>query len=333
MSDYVCRKLSPPLRDALSDNLEDFWQSIFQAVDGSPKAILCGEEINHNTDRVYVACHGEEIAATVQLTISGLDRRLGGLSNVATAERHRGKHLASRLCAAAATDFDRAGGEALFLGTVNPIAARVYRKTGWVYIPGTKVMVRLRESQLPEEFMINVFQVLSGQSVSIQELTPSERINIIPLILFPHQWVVLDMNVDLFSTRFATQISCMGLFPRYRNLLDEGGKAWLAIARNSGPMIGIATAKPVTSEMWQVDGFAHPYFTTQHTLLMDTVIKWGGQQGLDSLRVQFVDHDFEKIECYKNMGFAKRSIAPEVKIAQNTYRSCYLYKALQHTAQ
>jgi len=53
-------------------------------------------------------------------------------------------------------------------------------------------------------------------------MTPAARIPMIPLLVSPHDEVMLDANAGMVSTKFAVQHLCMGLFPRYDRLTRCG---------------------------------------------------------------------------------------------------------------
>ena len=44
----------------------------------------------------------------------------------------------------------------------------------------------------------------------------------IPLLISPHDWQVLDANTAMFSTRYSLQPSCMGLYRRYSAVAGDG---------------------------------------------------------------------------------------------------------------
>ena len=123
----VCQ---PPLPAALVDELLVFWQDIFQTDYRLFRSILNGDEREHNRDVFYLVRDGDRTVGSCHLTFPVADPALGGLGEVATAPAARGRGIASELCAMARDDFRRAGGSALFLGTANPAAARIYHRLG-----------------------------------------------------------------------------------------------------------------------------------------------------------------------------------------------------------
>jgi predicted N-acetyltransferase YhbS len=215
-----------PVSSGLANELAVFWESSFgTSFDETRDVLGNGIEVGRNRDTVWclrrdLAPASDEVAglvATCQLTVPVEQPELGGLGGVATAEDHRRQGLAERLCREARDLFCDEGGEALFLGTVDPLAARIYRRLGWSRLAGSTVHVHVSADQSPEEFLVDWFRDADG-SVTVKPGTARARIPMIPLLLTPHTEQVLDANLDLVSIRYARQDSCMGLYPGYANL-------------------------------------------------------------------------------------------------------------------
>ena len=121
----------------------------------------------------------------------------------------------------AVEEFVAQGGEAVFLGTGNPDAARIYHRLGWRRIAGTNVWARVTTGDSPEEYLADYFRA-PGQ-VNIVPGDASLRVPMIPLLVTPHDWQVLDGNlpVPMLSTRYAVQSSCMGLCRKYYDLVKR----------------------------------------------------------------------------------------------------------------
>lgn len=186
-----------PLPSAMRRGLLQFWAEIFQTSFDELDGVLAGGEAAANVDLVVVAMVGEVTAATCHLTMSRLDRRLGGLGEVATHVDCRGRGLAGALVGRAVAEFDRSGGTHLLLGTVNPAAARVYEAHGFRYLPGTRVM--LRGSDQAGAFS-KWFDATPATLPDIVPGGPEHRLTIIPPILEASDSVVLDTNIQLIST-------------------------------------------------------------------------------------------------------------------------------------
>lgn len=325
---YYEKRYSPPLNTELISTLTEFWHNIYGTDESWLIPILEGKEISHNSDAVYTIWQNEQIVSTVHLTVSRNNPWLGGLGEVATIQPHRRKGLALSLCTRAVEDFESLGGRALFLGTNNPHAAKLYRSLGWRYIAGTKVMVRIRECDLPEEFLFNMYRELPESQLYFEEMTATHRITMIPLMVTPHPWMVLDMNVHMFSTRFAVQGSCMGLYPQYQEFWRrKGGKSWCLRTENNMP-IGIASTYCVSEtdalSYVYIDGFVDPIHLNRFDDLLGHVLRTPQFAHPQRVQTQVLHHDFEKKNAYQNAGFNRQMPSGDVEVSGDIYQSSLL---------
>jgi GNAT superfamily N-acetyltransferase len=235
---------------------------------------------------------------------------LAGMGEVATAPQFRGQGIAGDLCRQALTDFRAAGGEAFFLGTVNPAAARIYHRLGWRKLAGANLMVNLTAGTSPEEFLVDYFRQ-PGQ-VTVGLAGPDVRVPMIPLILSPHDSPVLDANVALYSCRYQTQNSCMGLYPRYVRHLAHGSSAWFAARTDDGRVVGLATALSAdgasTGGDIQIDGFVHHRFAAAGPELLATACDWARAQGATTLRTLIAKEDGAKQAVFHALGFVDAGV-------------------------
>ena len=253
---WILRESTRPCRRGLIPELTAFWEEIFGTSYEDFKSIFAGDEIEDNEDIVYLMRQGEDLAGTSHLTVGKAEPRLGGLGEVATPPAFRRQGIAAELCESALDDFRRQGGEAFFLGTGNPSAARIYYRFGWRKLAGANVMALIVSGNSPEAFLVDYFREAEGPTTIIPG-TAAQRIPMIPLIFCPHDWQVLDANAGIFSTRYALQLSCMGLYPKYNALIQKQSGTWFGAQTDSGHLIGLATAHLDGSGVCHVDGFTH----------------------------------------------------------------------------
>jgi GNAT superfamily N-acetyltransferase len=304
---YMLERYETPLPEDFSRELLAMWQAIFEVDFPGLSEILSGNDIQNHRDIVYLARKEGKIASTCRLTISRSDPRIGGLAEVATHPEHRGKNLGFELCQWAAKEFDESGGQANFLGTVNPIAAKLYAKLGWRYLAGTKVMVRVSSGKAPEEFLVDYFRNDQDLPVKIESGSSVFRVTMIPLILRPHDWMILDANLNLGSTRFMMQKSCEGLYPRYASLKDTG--AWFAAVRADGVVVGLASVKNINDRTTQIEAFtADRYQESWLGPLYQQAAQWTrDHQGLRDIQTSCAKDDPIKPGPLKKLGFTSSS--------------------------
>lgn len=301
-----------PLDTELIDELFPFWTSIFGGeLPDFGRSVFLGEEEAHNRGTLYLKREGGQLAGTCFLLQSKGAPALAGLGEVATDPRFRGQGIATELCGQALADFHAAGGEALFLGTVNPSAARIYHRLGWRKLAGANVMVNIALGELPEAFLADYFRTLDQVEISVAG--PDVRVPMIPLILTPHNGHVLDTNVGLYSCRYRTQNSCMGLYPRYALGLKKNGGEFFAARTPDGKVVGLSTALPQDDGGYRIDGFVHQNFSTAWPALIDAACDWAKSHGASTWHAAISLEDTDKQALFKSMGFVYAGPATECK--------------------
>lgn len=253
----------PAKKETIVDLL-NFWEKIFGRdfiLNQNLANILSGNEKKFNRDLIFIAKFGNTIVSTVHLTISRFDPRLGGIGEVATDSLYRKKGLAGMLCRMAINEFEENKGRWLFLGTSNPVAARLYHSLGWRYIAGSRVMLRDCRGGSPENFLRKYILHCGSQCHRIVRGKACFRLQIIPALIVPYDEPVLDLNAGLFSTRWSMQKSCLGLYPVYEKIDREG--AWF-VALSGRFVTGIVSVKFCDDGKYaQIDGFSIPSASRQ----------------------------------------------------------------------
>ena len=295
-------RINAPLQEGLIQELTVFWEGIFENSYEDFKPIFAGDEIEDNEDILYLMREGEDLAGTSHLTVGKAAPRLGGLGEVATPPAFRRQGIAAQLCEAALDDFRKQGGEAFFLGTGNSAAARIYYRLGWRKLAGANVMALIVSEKSPETFLVDYFREAEGQ-ITIVSGTSAQRIPMIPLIVCPHDWQVLDANAGIFSTRYAVQSSCMGLYPKYNALIQGQSGTWFGAGADSGHLIGLATARLDGSGVCHVDGFTHHRYLDAWSDLIQAAMDWGADRGATEWRGTLSVEDEDKRSLFESLGF------------------------------
>jgi len=301
-----------PIESKLADELFAFWKRIFGTEEPDiPLGVFLGDETAHNRLIAYVERDGDTLMGTCGTTIDKSNPRLAGFGEVATEPKYRGRGIATRLCNQALEEFRSQGGEAIFLGTGNGDAARIYHRLGWRRMAGTNVWANVTSGDSPEDFLVDYFREASATSIVPGDA--SLRVPMIPLLVTPHDWQVLDGNlpVPMTSTRYDTQNSCMGLCRKYYDLVSSDNTEWFAAKTSDERLVGITTARMVKSNVCHVDGFTHKRFQDSWATLIGASIEWGKSRGAVGFAARLSVEDEEKQGMFESLGFGKGEIDGE----------------------
>ena len=305
MQDYTRHQI--PIDAELNDRLQAFWRRIFGDPDIEP-AVFLGSETAYNTSDLYlVEDHGRPVSTAMVTTCNALPE-LGGFGEVATIPSARGRGLGTALCRQSVEDFAHAGGKTLFLGTVNPAAARIYHRLGWRKLASSIVWANVTDGRSPEAFLVDYFR--DPTVTVVEEGGPSVRIPMIPLIVTPHDWQVLDANVGTFSSRYAIVRSCMGLYPKYEALTAGGRGAWFAARDADQRIVGLSTAVLDDAGDCRVDGFTHRGSLDAWEDLVRAAMNWGEAKDSGEIYAAASAEDEERIARLESIGFRKTGAAP-----------------------
>ena len=306
-------KYDVPLDKLLAEQLFTLWASIFSDAPDVTHDVYLGSENEHNHCTVFLENRDELVVATCSTLQPRALSRLGSLGEVATDPKFRGQGLATKLCTEVLTEFRARCGEVLFLGTrFNPTAFRIYHRLGWRRLTCSTVMANITSGKSPEDFLVEHFRVAGG--VTIDEATPSLRVPIIPLLLAPHNWQVLDANTAMVSTRHEIQISCNGLYRRYLAAVGGDQGQWFAARTDDGRCVGLSTARLLDDGGCQVDGFAHHRFLTCWSELIQAAIDWGELHAASGCCAVLSVEDEEKLEFFQSIGFKLGKLCEDFEI-------------------
>jgi GNAT superfamily N-acetyltransferase len=295
-----------PLEQELAEELFEFWERIFGPHEPDvPMHVYRGSETEHNRNIVYLEREAEELTGTCGMAIGRAAPALAGFGEVATEPRWRGRGIAARVCTRALEEFRDQGGEAFFLGTDNPAAARIYHRLGWRRLAGSSIWANITGGDSPEGYLVDYFRDQSPIETTVGDA--SLRVPMIPLLLTPHDWQVLDGNLPapMLSTRYAVQRSCMGLCRKYYQLVERDSGEWFAARTAKGRLVGIATAQ-IEAGVGHVDGFTHGRHTSCWSELMQAAMVWADSRGASSFATRVSAEDEDKQALFASLGFERR---------------------------
>jgi GNAT superfamily N-acetyltransferase len=319
-------RLVVPITPELTEELYDFWGEIFGPPSPDlPPRVLLGHEQEHNRNILYLTRRGGSLAGTCLTTIPKGVPRLAGFGEVATGPRLRGSGIATDLCGQAVDEFRGSGGQAFFLGTGSPVAARIYHRLGWRKLAGANVMANISSGDSPESFFTDYFR--DPGTSTIRAASDADRVPMIPLLVSPHDWQVLDANTGMYSTRYRVQHSCMGLYPKYFAITEDGRGTWFSAVTEDGRVVGLATARLDAGRGCQVDGFTHKYHQTAWEPLIQSAIDWGASSGASSWWAAVSAEDEEKQALFESLGFRRSGAGEEFSLEGRTVASVRLERA------
>jgi GNAT superfamily N-acetyltransferase len=292
-----------PLRQELTEELFAFWSAIFGPIADVTPDLFLGAEQEHNHNVLFVERIAGEIAGTCMVSWSKRLSGLATLGEVATDPRQRRSGISTRLCMCALEEFRDNSGKAIFLGAHNPEAARVYYRLGWRRMAGSNVMANITSGESVESFLVEYFR--AQQETSVHSATPAERVPLVPLLLMPHDWHVLDANAGsrIYSTRSHLQTSCNGLFPRLEVVRQDEQGEWFVAHTKDGRTVGLTTARMVGAGDCRVDAVAHHRHMSALPELLQASADWGRARGARRCHAIISHEDSDKQNQFEALGF------------------------------
>ena len=164
-------------------------------------------------------------------------------------------------------------------------------------------MANIADDRSAEEFLVDYFRDFGP--ATFRAATPADRAAMIPLLVSPHDWQVLDANVGMFSTRYAVQNSCMGLYRRYSAVARDGQGAWFSAVTEGGRVVGLSTIRLDGNRGCRVDGFTHRSHQELWPELIQAATNWGEGRGASSYSVKVSVEDEEKQSLFESIGFRR----------------------------
>ena len=320
-------KNEAPITSAQMKELFDLWLCFFEPNDEDFRnAYENGEELPYNRDIMYLARQDKKLIGTTHLTISKSDPTLGCLGGVATDTEFRGRGIAKKLLDITIEDFRNSGGKALFLGTNNPGAYRIYHRCGFRRIPNTNAMVWAAEDYWPEVFLVDYFR--NQGTVTIKPGSAEFRIPVVACIISPHDWQVMDANTNILSMRHTLQKSCGGLFPRYEKIATDGKGTWFAAVTEQNHVVGLSTALLDKSGQCQVDGFCHTNFRNDWNPLINQVINWAKTKHTALCYANISIEDEDKIAMFESLDFKQTGPAEDFELDERMVKSVRMEKKI-----
>ena len=263
------------------------WIDVFGAEEALPETPhVDGSEREENRDIYFLAQENGHLLGTIHSTIPRDFPAICGISGMCTAPDARGKGLGRLLFSKIVEEMDSLGVKAMFLGTENSVAAKLYHSCGFSFLPGSNVMARFSDGDWID-LTRTYFQSAPG-TIRILPASPGMRIPLVPLALYRGSFQILDCNTELVNCALFTQPYCMSLHPKY----SQVGSV-LQARSESGVLGAVCSAMPTESGM-RTDFFCCESFMEAVPRMLDRV---------GECYLHIAETDTRKREMAESIGF------------------------------
>jgi ribosomal protein S18 acetylase RimI-like enzyme len=318
----VVETYQPPFEFDLARSVASIWQDTFGSLEFCARRLL-GEHVGYEeTARDYLfvvrraESKDEEAARSIVGTswyVVGKDNpRIGLLGGVWAAPQVRRLGIASEATVATLAHFERQGGEAIYLGTVNPDALRIYERLGFTTYSGIVRRALVGGARDREETFDASYFRAAGPT-SVREATWGDHPGISALYFAPNDTVLLDAPTGKFASRVSPQTSCVGhLPPIWESTVGRAGLL-AVLETDDRRIVGTVAlhrrAPPPVARRAILDFCLAPGVDRSDQLL-DFALARAGRQGLTSLAAYVCDRDESKAVALVSAGFRHVATIP-----------------------
>ena len=303
-------KFEAPIQESLLQELIELWETIPELPTNEEwQRELLGLEPSYNRILIYIVREGGRIVAMCQFYISRRMPILSEFSYPGTRPDCRGRGIATELWGAAIDDMKAMGVDAIFLGTFDRIAFRLYRRLGFSKLPASLTFVQALNGLSAEEFLADWFRDAGPATLSSGD--PGDQLPAYPLIVSQHDWQVLDANAGLMSTRYSLHRTFRGLYLKCANVGDDENGARFSATTSDGKVVGMSTARLEDDGTCAVDGFVHHRYPDSWDDLILAGIGFGGSRGVSAVHARVSREDIEKCQRFAALGFRESDSAPD----------------------
>ena len=250
----------------------------------------------------FIAEIDGEIVSTCWYIVPAANPEIGALGEVYTVPEYRKLELAKSLCRKALYHFRRRGGEAMLLGSNNPIAIEMYEKMGFVGYPGNLMRYTVGSSETFDEIYFN-----AGQETIIREVRHGDIPGIANLIGARNRWYSVCYTAGVFSFSHQPEAKCVSLYTTLRRSVDMGGCWCVMETAGTERTVGLGTlihqGNRLNPRSAVLDIFAHPNFKSRADGLIDYLAGKARAQGIALLRAEILEREDEKISLLEQYGF------------------------------
>ena len=263
-------------------------------------------------DYMFVGSLDDTVVGTAWHATNRASREMGVYANVLTDPAHRGKGIAQILTKLSLEQFWADGGQAIYLGTVNPIARHVYEKIGYNIYNGI-VMRAVRPDVDPDTFDTDYFRY-DGKG-RVRDVTQGDIGAYVALLHAqePADWVVRDFTEGLFFAPPAVQATgCVGPFDRIwlRHEMNSANQLKALVTKHDRIAAAAALAGPASGALAgtaTLEFQCYPTYRGELQTLLTATLEAAQSAGARSVRGYAVAPD--RRAAFMEAGFSEESVA------------------------
>ena len=245
---------------------------------------------------------------------------IAGLGEVCTEITSRGNGLAGKLCAIAKEDFfSKERSEGIFLGTVNPIAQKIYEKLGWVQIPKSKVMFNSKKGESFQDFIDGYYDEKSD--IFINNGSPKFRISLIAYFLSQISDYNVDINVGIIGNNYSSM--CLSLYNKFDEITKNNGQ-WFVMSNHKNKIFSTSSFKNISKDILRLDGTYRKGYEKYFIDLLKNNLRIIDLNSPKRIICEILEKDQDKIELFKELGFLESK-----NYHKNTYEKGKVFSILE----
>tara|TARA_Y100000768_G_scaffold387475_1_gene378920 strand:- start:10 stop:972 length:963 start_codon:yes stop_codon:yes gene_type:complete len=267
------------------------------------KNLLSGSEVKSNQIKLYVYEKAATVLSSAIIIINNNNPSISGVGEVCTSVNSRGKGLANTLCEKMVDDyFLNNQSRAIFLGTINPVAEKIYKSLGWQMIKNTNVMFNSKNQDDFESFLLTYNKPNSTKIIT--KGNSDFRISIIPFVLSQRSKNQIDLNskVNLINKLS----SCLGLYNKYDSLYVKKGN-WFSVSDNENRLFSIVSYLEKEDKKFRIDGLFNYLYYDEAKKLVEFVINKLVNQKPNKISVEIYKKDTSKLQMFHELGFIEKN--------------------------
>ena len=295
-----------PIASKKISNLYDLWiNNGFENENNIDinKILLSGSEKKINSIKLYTFEEINFIKSSAIIIFNNTNSFISGLGEVCTSIESRGNGYANLLCKKIVDDyFSNPRSEVIFLGTVNPVAKKIYESLGWKTISNSNVLFNSKSNYDFDKFLSEYHK--SNLPKSISNGNMKFRISIIPFVLSlrSNKQIELNAKINLINT----SSGCLGLYNKYASITDKNGE-WFCMSDSDNRLFSTVSYLETIKKNFRVDCLIDPQNLTSTYELIQFVIEKIQSKNFNNIYVEIFIMDKLKLKLFSDLGFNEKS--------------------------